>query len=267
MTLTPSTTRNLETMTPIVTLKGSLKLPDIGRIFDPETNPTGDSKSPSFFIIDRLPAKEKGVLLVETDDFGMMDALRLPREEIRHGVQTDSEFSADAQYPKRVFAVYDLTSGQKDADSKVRRTEFQSIVHRLECGMAYYDHDFDECDVSAFERPRHRNLYVGTPGNGKTLEQLKTDHAVIAGRENVDKTMFAVVDGDYEEMGLLFVRVGDSTVAQDEFRHRGKKTGELLYWMHIGFFDRDEAKAEEVVEWPEDTSLDAMRGPSPEVSD
>jgi hypothetical protein len=97
-----------------------------------------------------------------------------------------------------------------------------------------------------------RSIYRAVIGEGMSegLDEIIQHHAAYAESQNLDPTMFAVVDTPaWETEGILIVRIQPEV---SSFRREILLAGEMLNWIFIGFLTWDEAKA-----WPDTASASA----------
>ncbi|KAL9105602.1 MAG: hypothetical protein Q9227_009260 [Pyrenula ochraceoflavens] len=213
-------------------------------------------------IVDRLPVEKHGILVVCLDFDGAPDALRMPvNVETGMALASLQEFNTDwlenrevavtaeeaALRPDHDFALYNLIPEFDEKDEESGLNVFEAITRRLESGMELICMKGKE-NYSDRLRP----MYVGITGDGKDLKQIKANHVAVAKEKGLDSTFFAVLDSQWKKEGLLFVRLAIEGNDEDQFRHRGPKTGELLCWIWTGLLNWEEAKAEVIMEWPQE---------------
>ncbi|KAL9114253.1 MAG: hypothetical protein Q9227_001675 [Pyrenula ochraceoflavens] len=240
---------------------------------------TLDSPCPDYiFVLDREDIAEHGILLVNVKFYDSADAVRMP---LRHDttlaiyamIQITGDWvelrdqPADAEEarfrPVKKFVVYSLLpSSAKDFQGS-NKTPFDAIMMLLDQGL------FCEVQMEYNSDPETftpgRDYYVPVLAHAQTLSHIKSNHRTLAAHHNYDPNTFIVLDSEWKEKGLLFVRAptaaaagitaeGDNdgeTDGSDEFRHKGPKCGELLNWAWTGLMSWEEAKEEREVEWPE----------------
>ena len=232
-----------------------------------------DINNACIFIVDRKPVAEHGIIHVKLDYNGAPDAFYAPLYEctglashnptvtasygrtvansIWYGERAGATSKEEERLrPYHAFAVYDLLPASITSSDK---RAFNMLLLLLEGGL-HYNELTELKDLNPQHTVPYRNIYFAAPGRSRIIEEIKTDHPALAAERGHSRRMFVVVDGEYKDKGLLFVRLGGGEQRNeddDEFRHRGPKAGELLNWIWSGFMSWEEAKAEETLGWPE----------------
>ena len=206
-----------------------------------------------FIIIDRMNLKDEGVLVVNLEpEHGYIDGLRRKAAEAADIIasleiynETWDEDRDNCRREKTLlnpfdwFAVYNLL--QPTAEEQ---KSFRSALFYLDDGVSSLGYGSDwEGFGDDEKRKMVRQYYHPVEMKGvRDLDQIATTHGQYAEANDVDPTMFVVIDEtQWEEKGILFVKVTPDGVI-DKFRRKGPTTGEMLNWIFIGLMTWEEAK-------------------------
>jgi hypothetical protein len=191
---------------------------------------------PTFLIIiDAQDVSERGVLVLNLDYFDMIDAVRMPAEEagisvcslsVDNTTWQETRESCNSQSPPfsaaKQFLLYGLNTDSNNIKVACR-------------GM--------NDGIGALNEPEgfaeHRSIYV--EGSLETdLDEIKARHGQVAREIGCSEIMFAVVDSNYDDDGVLLLKL-------DEGSDAGIKqkllpfAGEVLNWVYLGLWDWHEA--------------------------
>ena len=189
-------------------------------------------------ILDTQDISEKGVLVVNLSYHNTIDALRMPAAEAGISVcslsidnttwQETRESCNDQQPPLtavKQFLVYGLRFGSEDVEKSC-----QSMNDGLGA-------------LNAQEQPggfaEYRSIYVKGPLE-YDLEEIKTKHCRVAKEMGCSESMFAVVERDCCQEGLLLVKL-DGGSGHEHVRKKLPIAGEILNWVYIGLWTWQEA--------------------------
>ncbi|PHH79287.1 hypothetical protein CDD82_2501 [Ophiocordyceps australis] len=201
-------------------------------------------------VFDSADLRERGALLISLYEYhGYDDAIRLAPADAtmaicalnvgndnwyshRHGVPHERT----ARMPVEWFALYDLLSTTTDAAA------FASVLVSMGQGVMLVGTDTEEQEL---DPTPVENIFCGVRpevDNGAhcSLADLEQRHAAFATRSFLDNDYYAVIDKDYQEQGVLIVRLWPRV---ESFRCRLPVAGELLRWIFINFMTWDDAKS------------------------
>jgi hypothetical protein len=189
-------------------------------------------------VLDTQNISEQGVLVVNLSYHNTVDALRMPAAEAGISVcslsidnttwQETRESCNDQQPPLtavKQFLVYGLRLDSED---------LEIACQSMNDGLGA---------LNAQEQPggfsEYRSIYVKGPLE-YDLEEIKTRHCQVAKEMGCSESMFAVVERDRCQEGVLLVKLDESS----DHQHIRKKlpiAGEILNWVYIGLWTWQEA--------------------------
>ncbi|PHH61414.1 hypothetical protein CDD81_385 [Ophiocordyceps australis] len=196
-------------------------------------------------VFDSADLVERGALLISLYEYhGYDDAVRLRPAAAhvaicalnvgndnwysqRHGVPNEQT----ARMPVDWFALYDLLASD-DADL------FQQALVAMGQGVMLLGTDTEEQEL---DLGPVKNIFrrVRPNDDDASLEHLEQRHAAFATHSFLDNDYYAVIDQDYQDDGVLIVRLWPQV---ESFRCRLPVAGELLRWIFINFMTWDDAK-------------------------
>jgi hypothetical protein len=188
-------------------------------------------------ILDTQDVPERGVLIVNLNYHNTIDALRMPAAEagisvcslsVDNTTWQEARESCNDQYPPLAAAKQFLVYGLK-LDSEDLEISCQSMNDGLGA-------------LNAQEQPggfaEYRSIYVKGPRE-HDLGDIKTRHCRVSKEMGCSESMFAVVERDCCQEGVLLVKLD----AGSDHEHVWKKlpiAGEILNWVYLGLWSWQE---------------------------
>ncbi len=215
--------------------------PTISEIIRHHRASSGDMDKTHFVVADRANWREEGVLAINLNFDGFVDAARMEARVVGSAVPSVSvgntawsEALADFTegfYPRRRFAVYILREAGIIADTG-------ALLDALNFGLgSRKEYAPGVCRLASGER-------------GGDVASIAREHARAAAGNDFDSRMFVVVDDmEWEDNGVEIVRLEEDGTT-DSCVRPVDVAAEVLTWVHQGLSTWEEAKGwdEEVEE-------------------
>ena len=206
-----------------------------------------------FIIIDRFDIANQGVMVLNTDYNGYIDAVRREADSVNDIVRSlsitntdwweergDTTQNESHLVPINRFALYNLLPTEQQQSS------FEEALFLMNDGLGILDLSDSTSSggtINDSDSPREaqRDYYQAAESDGKTIDQLVNDHYQYANTHQLDPGMFAVVDPDWKDQGILIYNLMQQG-RFDSFRRKGPTAGEMLNWVFVGLMTWEEAK-------------------------
>ena len=216
--------------------------------------PGGQYHPDLIMIIDRSDISAGGILVLNLDYHGYVDAIRREKNEAGNIVgslsilntawcEERSAYGEKSKFvPRDHFALYNLLPNVAiTATAKDEKNSFDAAVKLMNEGIGSPDLETEE-DEGSYEILAHpRVFYQPIESNDKDLDQIVASHDQLAQERQLDSSMLAVVDSNWEDEGVLIIKMTQGKEV-DSFRRKGYAAGEMLSWIFIGFTTWEEAK-------------------------
>lgn len=200
----------------------------------------GDIQPSYCLVLDTLPTSASGVLLINPDYLGRIDGVRMPLEEAGISISSLSIGNTTWQEcretcndqglplsPRRYFLVYDQLS-------KGKTSTFDAFLQSMNDGLGSLNSTVDQGFAG------YRDIYSRGPKR-TNIDEVMDKHRQCATEKGYCDDMFAIVDNDMENDGVLFIHLGGEDRDIMRFRKKQPEAGEILNWVHTGLFTWEEA--------------------------
>ena len=200
-----------------------------------------------FIIIDRSDIANQGVMVLNTDYNGYIDAIRREANSVNDIVRSLSITNTDwweergdipqnesKLVPIDRFALYNLFPTEQQQSS------FEEALFLMNDGLGTLDGE----SIKDSDSPRaaQRDYYQAAESDVKTIDQLIDNHYRYANAHQLDPGMFAAVDLEWKDQGILIYNLTQQGKT-DSFRRKGPTAGEILNWVFVGLMTWEEAKS------------------------
>ena len=218
----------------------------VSAIVNHHSTSTGVFNKQYHVIADRADWSTSGILAVNLDFEGFVDAARMKASDAGDAIPSASILNSEwyeilgsstgDMYPKEAFAVYasEAIVGKVEKEAK--------LLEALNAGLeSRKDYSVKVCRLATLSLPASK----GTEGTDDEIDisPVAKEHTQIATDEGFDSATFIVADeADWDQYGVLVARIAEDGTGLNSCRRPVDVAAEMLTWVHQGLYLWEEGK-------------------------